>query len=73
MIDQRQEIGQLIGDAMRSAEGVDWAKEDERISAAQVDLDEAMTLYVEGAATKTIVRAAYHKWRDLHKTGGLLP
>lgn len=68
--ERKQQIGKLIGDAMKSARGVDWTRENPAITKAQADLEELMTQYCEGTATKTVVRSAYHKWRDPHKTGG---
>lgn len=65
-----REIGNIISDAMRSATGVDWTKEDPAIIAAQAELDEAMAQYAEGATSKANVRAVYQRWRDLHKVGG---
>jgi hypothetical protein len=69
-IDRSREIGKIITDAMRSAEGVDWAKDSPEITAAQAELDEVMEQYVEEATSKANVRTVYQRWRDLHKTGG---
>lgn len=66
-----REIGKIILDAMRSAEGCDWTREDPEITKAQAELEEKMALYVEEATSKANVRTAYQRWRDLHKTGGV--
>lgn len=66
-----QEIGRLLADGMKLAEGVDWTRETPQIVVAQSNLDEQVTLYCEDRASKPDVRRAYQAWRDLHKTGGL--
>lgn len=69
--DRRREIGKIISDAMRVAEGVDWSKDSPEITAAQAELEESMALYIEERAAKADVRTSYRKWKDLHATGGL--
>ena len=50
--DRRQDIGRVISDAMRKLSDIDWTRESESITAAQADLDESMSLYVENKASR---------------------
>lgn len=69
--ERTKEIAKLILDAMKVAEGVDWAMRSEEISTAFDEMNEAMERYAEGTATKAEIKAVYQRYRDLHKTGGL--
>lgn len=67
--ERRAEIGQTVSQAMKSLSAkrtMDWTRETPEISAAQAVLDETMTQYVEGTATREDVKKAYRTYADLH-------
>ncbi len=68
-LERRREIGKTLRDAMAKVTDVDWTRETPAITAAQADLDEAVTKYCEGAASRAEVKLCYQAWVNAHRGG----
>lgn len=67
--ERRQEIGKTIHESMAALKDIDWSKESESITFAQKGLDESVTAYCEGNASKAEVKASYKAWVNSHRGG----
>lgn len=65
---RKDELREILNNAMRNLKdkGADWARDSPEISAAEAELNEAMTLYVDGEVDILAVKAKYQVWGKLH-------
>lgn len=63
-----EEIRNVLDQAMRSLPNADWSKNSPEIVAAQEQLDEAVTKFVQGDITLIDVKDGYKPWAKLHQT-----
>ena len=68
MNERLREIGNTIRTAMCKLD-IDFTRESPAISEAESRLNEAVSQFVEGAASKLDVKSAYKTWVDAHKGG----
>lgn len=68
-LERKREIGQTISAAMAKLTDIDWTKESPAITDAQSGLDEMVTRYVEGKASKDDVKNSYKAFVNAHRGG----
>lgn len=68
-LERAREIGQTLREALAKVTDVDWTRESESISLAQAELDEIVTRYCEGAASRAEVKSCYQQFVNAHRGG----
>ncbi len=63
---RRQEIGQILSNAMKNLPNADWARESPEITQAETVLDEALYEFCEGRTSIWEVKEAYKLWAKMH-------
>ena len=63
---RKDELREILHNAMQKL-NADWARDSPEISAAEAELNEAMTLYVDGEVDIMAVKAKYQVWGKLHR------
>lgn len=60
-------IGKVLRDAMGERKAMDWTKDTAATKKAQAALDDRVSCFVEGGATRTDVREAYQFFAKAHE------
>lgn len=61
-LERAREIGKTLREALAKVTDVDWTRESESISLAQAELDESVTKYCEGTASRAEVKSCYQAY-----------
>lgn len=67
--DRRHEVGKTLNSAMAQLKDVDWSRESEGTIQAQAELDEVVSKFCEGNASKADVKSAYKQFVNAHRGG----